>query len=193
MRWDGGRAGFGRPFGTHGVFINGDPNAEALGYSRRSLRDEGVLTRGFACVAIAGVGGSGAVPRGSAVFWPASRLHAMSAGRATRTEGLVPRTGELCRPHQPSRRCPVSHICSQAANNSFSALFAPLRFHCLSERFYGFPKQAARCVLRAHPTRKPKNIPNTANVANTPNAAFALEPPNVRKRSRVNGIQSETP
>jgi len=33
-----------------------------------------------------------------------------------------------------------SLICSQPANNFFSALFASLRFHCLSERRYGFPK-----------------------------------------------------
>jgi hypothetical protein len=34
------RAGLRRPFGTHGPFTDGDPNAEALGYSRMSLRDK---------------------------------------------------------------------------------------------------------------------------------------------------------
>ncbi len=33
------RTCFGRPFGTHWLTVTGDPNAEALGYYRMSLRD----------------------------------------------------------------------------------------------------------------------------------------------------------
>jgi len=42
------------------------------------------------------------------------------------------------------------------------------------------------------PSSATANKANVANTANTANGAFALTPPNVRKLSHVNGIQSET-